>query len=128
MYAGHSAAAPPPKTPRSWSWRRRCRKARSSKFWTSDADDAIERAGMVSGETMREPREAGVAASGDTGESDPLDAIQDALQTFPADRILVFSRSDSEETYREDVDPEQIEERFGVPVTVASVSGRAPRT
>ena len=68
----------------------------------------------------------GVAASGDTGESDPLDAIQDALQTFPADRIVVFTRPDSEQSYREDVDPEQIEERFGVPVTVASVSGQAP--
>jgi hypothetical protein len=72
-------------------------------------------------------REDGLAASGDTGGSDRLDAIRDALQTFPADRILVFRRPVSEESYREDVDPEQIEERFGVPVTVASVSGRAPR-
>lgn len=93
------------------------------KFWTSDADDAIERAQQVSGRTVQELDEAGVGASGDTGDSDPLQAIQDALQTFAADRILVFTRRDSDQRYREDVNPREIEERFGVPVTVADVPG-----
>lgn len=93
------------------------------KFWTSDADEAIARAQQVTSESVEELGEAGVGATGDTGDSDPMQAIQDALQTFSADRILVFRRPDSDQQYREDVDPSEIEQRFGVPVTVARVSG-----
>jgi hypothetical protein len=91
------------------------------KFWTSDADDAIARAEDVSSETIEELDEAGLSAIGDTGESDPLEAIQDALQTFRADQILVFTHAESEQRYREDVDPEEIKARFGLPVTVTNV-------
>ncbi len=95
------------------------------KFWTSDADDAIARAQQVSSKTVQELDEAGVGASGDTGDSDPMQAIQDALQTFPADRIVVFTHPGSDQRYREDLDPTEIEERFGVPVTVTDVSDSA---
>jgi hypothetical protein len=30
---------------------------------------------------------------GDTGESDPLLAIEDALRTFPADQIVLFTHA-----------------------------------
>ncbi len=93
------------------------------KFWTSDADEAIARAQEVSSETVKELGEAGVGASGDTGDSDPMQAIQDALQTFPADRILVFTHPDSDQHYREDVDPGEVTDRFGLPVAVIDVPG-----
>jgi hypothetical protein len=95
------------------------------KFWVSDADDAIARAEEVRRSTVEQLGDAGVAASGDTGESDPLTALQDALITFPADRILVFTRPDSAQQYREDVDPAEIEQRFGVPVSSATVPDSA---
>jgi hypothetical protein len=79
----------------------------------SDADEAIARAKEVRTETVERLDREGIQAAGDTGESDPAEAIQDALQTFPADRILVFAHG----AYREDVDETEIEERFGVPVT-----------
>ena len=85
-------------------------------FWMSDADDAIANAERVRRETVERLDEQGVAASGDTGEGDPVDAIQDALQSFPADRIVLFTHSESERRYKEGVDPKEIEERFGVPV------------
>lgn len=91
------------------------------RFWLSDADEAIERADDVRRTTVANLDEEGVAASGDTGESDPLVAIRDALATFPADRIVVFTRPDSESRYREDIDPSEIEERFGLPVDQATV-------
>jgi hypothetical protein len=92
------------------------------KFWLSDADEAIGRAKQVS-ETSRERLGAeGVQASADTGESDPIEAIQDALITFPADRIVLFTRAGSEQSYREDVDPAEVRERFGLPVDQATVS------
>jgi hypothetical protein len=90
----------------------------SLKFWMSDADEAIARAEEVRKESVEQLGADGIQASGDTGESDPIKAIQDALQTFAADRIVVFAHGDAAEgRYREDVDEHEIEERFGVPVT-----------
>jgi hypothetical protein len=90
------------------------------RFWLSDADEAIQRAEEVRQRTVQNLDRAGVAASGDTGDSDPLNAIQDALATFPADRIVLFTHLGSEQRYREDVDPAEVEERFGLPVENAT--------
>jgi len=91
-------------------------------FWMSDADEAIARAEAVRSETVERLDSAGVSASGDTGESDPIAAIQDALQSFAADRIVLFTHGGSDQRYREDVDPAEVEQRFGVPVDHALVS------
>ena len=93
------------------------------RFWMSDADKAIADADEVRRETVDRLGQEGIPASGDTGESDPMLAIQDALTTFDADRIVVFTHPESAEGYREDVDPEEIAERFGRPVDRATVSG-----
>ena len=92
-------------------------------FWVSDADEAIAQADEVRRETVENLGQSGVSASGDTGEGDPLEAIEDALKTFPADRIVVFTRPEGEQRYREDVDVDEITRRFGVPVDRAFVSG-----
>jgi hypothetical protein len=84
------------------------------RFWMSDSDDAIRDAEQASGATADALREEGVHARATTGESEPLLALQDALATFPADRIIVF-RGDSDD-YREE-DLAEARERFGVPVT-----------
>jgi hypothetical protein len=87
------------------------------RFWVSDADDAIARADEVRRESVEQLGDEGVSASGDTGEGDPETAIEDALKTFAADRIVIFTRTGSEQRYKEDVDPGELQERFGVPVT-----------
>jgi hypothetical protein len=92
------------------------------RFWVSDADDAIARADEVRRETVEKLGADGVSASGDTGESDPDDAIEDALKTFPADRILVFAHPEPDRRYREDVDTDALQARFGIPVIAASTS------
>lgn len=89
------------------------------KFWTSDADEAIAQAGERAEQTERALRSEGVRATGVTGESEPLLALQDALATFAADRIVVFVRPDDEQRYREDDVIGEAERRFGVPVTEA---------
>ncbi len=91
------------------------------RFWLSDADDAIEQAQRTEEETIERLSEEGVQAEGHTGESDPEQAIQDALETFPADRILVFTHPEREQRYREDVDVAVLEQRFRVPVQRATV-------
>jgi hypothetical protein len=69
-------------------------------FWLSDADEAIARAEDVRARTVQQLDSEGIPASGDTGESDPAEAIADALQTFAADRIVIFTHPDSDQRYR----------------------------
>jgi hypothetical protein len=90
-------------------------------FWVSDPDDAIAEAGQAQEETVERLEEAGIDAAGDTGESEPAVALQDALATFPADRILVFSHPEGDRDYREDAGLADAEQRFGVPVTHALI-------
>jgi hypothetical protein len=87
----------------------------------SDADEAIARAEEVRRETVERLGEEGVPATGDTGEADPYTAIEDALKTFDADRIVLFTHGGDSQRYREDLDEQEIGERFGRPVDHASV-------
>jgi hypothetical protein len=92
------------------------------RFWLSDADEAIAKAEAVRRETLERLGSEGVAAGGDTGESNPLLAIQDALQSFPADRIVLFIHRGEDQLYREDIDVAEVEQRFGLPVDRSVVS------
>jgi hypothetical protein len=58
-----------------------------------------------------------VQARATAGESEPLLALQDALATYQADRVLVFARDEEGVRYREDDVLGEAERRFGVPVT-----------
>jgi hypothetical protein len=91
-------------------------------FWVSDSDEAIQEAETAQVDTVERLEEAGIDAAGDTGESEPAVAIQDALATFPADRILVFSHPEGDRDYREDDGLADAERRFGVPLTHAVIS------
>jgi hypothetical protein len=93
-------------------------------FWASDADEAIDRAEAVSRESLERLDAAGVSASADTGEGDLLTAAQDALATFDADRIVIFSHAPDEQRYREEVDEAELQERFGLPVDRAEIPAR----
>ena len=88
----------------------------------SDADDAIAHAEGAADETAERLEEEGIDAAADTGESEPATAIQDALATFPADRIVVFTHPEGDRDYREDAGLRDAEGRFGVPVTFAEIS------
>ena len=92
------------------------------KFWLSDADDAIARAERVRRESVEMLDAGGVPAHSDTGEGDPLDAIEDTLRTFDAERIVLFRHPRGEQRYREDVNPLDVEQRFGLPVDQALVA------
>jgi hypothetical protein len=89
-------------------------------FWMSDADEAIEVAREAGAETVSELWDDGVQAQGTIGESEPLLALQDALATFPADRIVIFARDDADDRrYREEDLCGEAGRRFDVPVTLA---------
>jgi hypothetical protein len=96
--------------------------ASALRFWVSDADEAIERAESVRHESLDHLGAEGIAATADTGEGDLDDAIDDALQSFPADRIVVFVHPEGERRYREDVDEEDLRTRVGLPVDRAEIA------
>jgi hypothetical protein len=51
------------------------------------------------------------------GDSDPLQAIEDALRTFPADELIVVSRPDEDAGWLEQGSAETALSRFSLPVT-----------
>jgi hypothetical protein len=91
-------------------------------FWVSDSDDAIEEAETAQVDSVERLEEAGVDAAGQVGESKPAVAIEDALATFDADRIVIFSHPEGERDYREDDGLADAESRWGIPVTHALIS------
>jgi hypothetical protein len=86
------------------------------KFLTSDADEAIARAEAVQEETVERLDEEGIDAAGDTGEADPLLALQDALQTYPADEIVLCVHGEQGRNWQEEGIVDEARERFGRPV------------
>ena len=91
------------------------------RFWMSDSDEAIAQARATATETAGDLNAGGAQARATTGEAEPLLALQDALATFQADRILVFVHADDEQRYREDDVVGEAERRFGIPVTEARI-------
>ncbi len=91
-------------------------------FWMSDPDDAIREAEVAQVDTVERLEEEGIDAAGQTGESEPGLALQDAMAVFPADRILILSHPECDRDYREDDGLADAEQRFGVPVTHAVIS------
>jgi hypothetical protein len=86
-------------------------------FWVGDADEAIAEAETAQEETVERLEEAGVDAAGQVGESEPALALQDALATFPADRIIVALHPQGSRDYREDAALADLESRTGIPVS-----------
>ena len=70
-----------------------------------------QRAEAVQEESVERLEEEGVDAVGDTGESDPLLAVQDALQTFPPDQIVLFTHSEGKRNWMEEGVVERARER-----------------
>lgn len=87
-----------------------------TRFLFSDVDAAIERAEEVASETVERLEQEDVDAVGDTGEPDPLQALEDALQTFPADELVLFTHPEGSRNWQEEGVVEEAEQRFGKPV------------
>ena len=86
------------------------------RFFLADPDPAIERAEEVQEETVERLDEGGIDAAGDTGEEDPLLALQDALATYEADEIVLFTHPGDKRNWLEEGLVEKAKERFSVPV------------
>ena len=86
------------------------------RFFLADPDPAIERADAVQEETVERLDEEGIDAAGSTGEEDPLLALQDALTTYHADEIVLFTHARGEQNWLEEGLVDEATRRFSVPV------------
>lgn len=84
--------------------------------WLTNAeDDARENAaGRAADAADALP---GDTVDGGVGDSDPLQAIEDALRTFDADEVVVITRTYEEATWLESGAAASARERFDLPVT-----------
>jgi hypothetical protein len=86
-----------------------------TRFILGDPDRAIDRAEHVQEETVERLSEEGVdaAPSQTPGEEDPLQTLEDALVTYPADEIVLFTHPDGERNWQEEGLVDKAKERFG---------------
>jgi hypothetical protein len=56
------------------------------------------------------------AAEGEVGDADPVQAIEDALRTFPADELVIATRAGDEADWLERGSGEEALRRFDLPV------------
>jgi GABA permease len=85
--------------------------------WTSDEDGAREAAAARLEASLARLAAVGISATGQVGDGDPAQAIEDALRTFPADRIILSTHPPGRSNWLERGVVEAVRERFDVPVT-----------
>lgn len=89
--------------------------------WLTNADDdARSVAASLAAKTAEDTPTDNV--EGRVGDTDPLQAIEDALRTFAADEILVVGHPEDEAGWRESGSAEAAQERFNLPVTHVTVA------
>jgi hypothetical protein len=86
------------------------------RHWTSDEDDARAAAQDRLDASLAKLEEAGVQASGEVGDGDPVQAIEDALRTFGADEIIISTHPEGRSNWLERGIVEKARERFAVPI------------
>jgi nucleotide-binding universal stress UspA family protein len=87
------------------------------RHWASDEDTARARAQERLDTSLARLREAGIEARGEVGDSDPLQAIEDALRTFGADEIVISTHPEGRSNWLERGVVSGARQRFAVPIT-----------
>jgi hypothetical protein len=87
------------------------------KYALGDVDDAIPPAEERLELTLGELRDAGFKATGEVGDSDPIQAISDEIQKFDPGQILIVAHRDEEGAVAERGLLEQAERDLDLPVT-----------
>ena len=87
----------------------------------NDEDGARVEAGGIAAQAAGTPGRQAARTEAEVGDTDPVQAIEDALRTFPADEVLVVTHRDDDASWLEQDLAEEARERFGVPVTRLTV-------
>jgi nucleotide-binding universal stress UspA family protein len=87
------------------------------RHWTSDEDQAREHAQERLEASLAELSAEGIEASGEVGDADPLQAMEDALRTFGADEIIISTHPPGRSNWLEKDVIAHARERFDLPIT-----------
>ena len=85
--------------------------------WLSDEDCARAAAESRLRTSLAQLDASGVTARGEIGDGDPLQALEDALRTFPADEIVISTHPPGRSNWLEHGVVDGARQRFDVPVT-----------
>ncbi len=87
------------------------------RHWASDEDEARADAQKRVDASVGRLAELGIQARGEVGDSDPVQAIEDALRTFGADEIIISTHPEGRSNWLERGVVAAARERFAVPIT-----------
>lgn len=87
------------------------------RHWVSDEDEARVAAQSRLDESLASMRATGLEATGEIGDGDPIQAIEDALRTFHPDELLVSTHPAGRSHWLERGVVEKARERFDLPLT-----------
>lgn len=87
------------------------------KTWTSDEDAARDAAQARLDASLISMRAAGIEAEGEIGDTDPVQAIEDALRTFQPDELVISTHPQGRSQWLERGVVERSRERFALPLT-----------
>ncbi len=95
------------------------------KAWANDEDPARAAAQERLDAMLERLTSAGIEATGQVGDSDPLVAIEDAVHTFHPDEIVISTHPPGRSRWHEKGVVESARARFDVPVANVVVGGEA---
>ena len=97
------------------------------RHWASDEDGARAAAQSRLEQSLSAMRAAGLDASGEIGDGDPIQAIEDAVRTFRPDELIVSTHPPGRSHWLERGVVEKARTRFDVPLTHVVVDLDADR-
>jgi hypothetical protein len=97
------------------------------RHWASDEDAARAQAQVRLDRSLARLAEAGIDARGEVGDSEPLQAMEDALRTFGADELIISTHPEGRSNWLERGVVARARERFAVPITHVVVDLEAER-
>lgn len=87
------------------------------RYWASDEDSARSAAQERLDASLSRLHALGIDASGEIGDANPLQAMEDALRTFGADEIIISTHPAGRSNWLEKGVVDHARERFAVPIT-----------
>jgi hypothetical protein len=87
------------------------------RHWTSDEDGARMAAQVRLDASLARLAAEGIAARGEVGDADPLQAMEDALRTFGADEVIISTHPEGRSHWLERGVVSGARERFAIPIT-----------
>jgi hypothetical protein len=97
------------------------------RHWASDDDSARREAQVRLARSLDQLAGVGVSATGEVGDSEPLQAIEDALRTFGADEVIISTHPEGRSHWLEKGVVSGARQRFAVPITHVVVDLEAER-